>query len=371
MSRPSRARGFRCPAMRQSMASRPISSAAPAGRDDGPRAARSGDRHLRTLFQPGRSRGRGARRQRGAESPGPPIRSSCSSSKSRVRLGSSSRTGPVSASAMPTRTDCHYTPIGKLLRDRGLLPPGGANMQAIKAWIRANPDQGRELMRENQSYIFFKALTGPGPLGSMGVAVTPHTTVAADPKFVPLGAPVFLRWTVPSPTACGSLRTSAARSRGRTGSTPSGARARKRRLSPAACPRTDRPSCCCRRALPPVRSLNPDEAEAWARVTATIRPLSRDRIDDQNETQAVEFSVESKTPATVLAPIVSLPKPKLLSKPEPGRTLDGTLGPPPSLRRGAARPYSRPARHALSTVHGRRSTARWNRRSGAATGCCS
>ena len=92
-----------------------------------------------------------------------------------------------------------YTPIGKLLRDRGLLPPGGANMQAIKAWIRANPDQGRELMRENQSYIFFKALAGPGPLGSMGVAVTPRATVAADPKFVPLGAPVFLTMDRPEP----------------------------------------------------------------------------------------------------------------------------------------------------------------------------
>ena len=84
-----------------------------------------------------------------------------------------------------------YTAIGKLLRDRGILPPGGANMQSIKAWLRANPDQGRELMRENQSYIFFKELTGP-PLGSMGLPITPHATVAADPNFVPLGAPVFL-----------------------------------------------------------------------------------------------------------------------------------------------------------------------------------
>lgn len=85
-----------------------------------------------------------------------------------------------------------YVAIGRLLRDRGILPPGGANMQAIKDWIRANPDQGRDLMRENMSYIFFKELTGPGPLGAMGVAVTPHTTVAADPNYVPLGAPIYI-----------------------------------------------------------------------------------------------------------------------------------------------------------------------------------
>ena len=85
-----------------------------------------------------------------------------------------------------------YVAIGRLLRERSILPPGGANMQAIKDWMRANPDQGRELMRENLSYIFFKELTGPGPLGALNVPVSPRATVAADPKFVPLGAPVFL-----------------------------------------------------------------------------------------------------------------------------------------------------------------------------------
>jgi membrane-bound lytic murein transglycosylase A len=85
-----------------------------------------------------------------------------------------------------------YVAVGRLLRDRGILPPGGANMQSIKDWIRANPDQGRELMRENPSYVFFKELTGPGPLGALNVAVTPHASVAADPNYVPLGAPIFL-----------------------------------------------------------------------------------------------------------------------------------------------------------------------------------
>ena len=85
-----------------------------------------------------------------------------------------------------------YVAIGRLLRDRGILPSGGANMQAIKDWIRANPDQGRALMRENLSYIFFKELTGPGPLGAMNVPVTPRATVATDPNYVPLGAPIYI-----------------------------------------------------------------------------------------------------------------------------------------------------------------------------------
>jgi len=84
-----------------------------------------------------------------------------------------------------------YVAIGRLLRERGILPPGGTNMQAIKDWMRANPDQGRALMRENLSYIFFKELPGP-PLGSMGYPITPRATVAADPNFIPMGGPVFL-----------------------------------------------------------------------------------------------------------------------------------------------------------------------------------
>ena len=85
-----------------------------------------------------------------------------------------------------------YTGIGKLMLDRGLLKPGQASMQGIMAYLRANPEQGTAIMRENKSYVFFRELTGPGPLGALGVPVTALGTVAADPKFVPLGAPVFL-----------------------------------------------------------------------------------------------------------------------------------------------------------------------------------
>jgi membrane-bound lytic murein transglycosylase A len=85
-----------------------------------------------------------------------------------------------------------YVAVGRLLRERGVLPPGGANMAAIIAYMRAQPDGGRALMRENLSYIFFRELTGPGPLGALNLPVTPRVTVAADPLFVPLGAPVFV-----------------------------------------------------------------------------------------------------------------------------------------------------------------------------------
>lgn len=85
-----------------------------------------------------------------------------------------------------------YTGIGKLMKDRGLLGDGQTNMQGIMNWLRANPEQGRAIMDENKSFVFFKELTGPGPLGALGLALTPEASVAADPRYVPLGAPVLL-----------------------------------------------------------------------------------------------------------------------------------------------------------------------------------
>ncbi|MGC4252945.1 MAG: MltA domain-containing protein [Sphingobium sp.] len=83
-----------------------------------------------------------------------------------------------------------YTGIGKLMKDRGLIQAG--SMQDIMQYLRAHPNEGTAIMNENKSFVFFRELTGAGPVGAMGVAVTPEATVAADPKYVPLGAPVLL-----------------------------------------------------------------------------------------------------------------------------------------------------------------------------------
>lgn len=85
-----------------------------------------------------------------------------------------------------------YTGIGRLMLDRGLLQPGQSSMQGIMAWLRANPVEGRTIMRENRSFVFFRELTGPGPIGALGLPVTPRATVAVDPAFIPMGAPVLL-----------------------------------------------------------------------------------------------------------------------------------------------------------------------------------
>jgi len=92
-----------------------------------------------------------------------------------------------------------YVGMGRRLLDLGLLQPGQATMQGIIQWARANPAKAREIMRENRSFVFFRELTGDGPLGAMGVALTPETSVAADPRFIPLGTPLWLQSAYPNP----------------------------------------------------------------------------------------------------------------------------------------------------------------------------
>ncbi len=84
-----------------------------------------------------------------------------------------------------------YTGIGALLRQRGLLQPGQTSMQGIVDWLHAHPAEAKSIMNENRSYVFFREQQGD-PRGALGFPVAGGVSVAADPRFVPLGAPVFL-----------------------------------------------------------------------------------------------------------------------------------------------------------------------------------
>lgn len=92
-----------------------------------------------------------------------------------------------------------YRSIGRLLIERGELPAERASMQGIKAWARQNPEKLREVLDYNPRYIFFRELPAglSGPLGALGVPLTARRSIAVDPRFVPLGAPVFLATTWP------------------------------------------------------------------------------------------------------------------------------------------------------------------------------
>ncbi|HZZ93980.1 MAG TPA: murein transglycosylase A [Usitatibacter sp.] len=93
-----------------------------------------------------------------------------------------------------------FRSLGRVLIDRGEIAPERASMQGIKEWARRNPRKVQEYLDTNPSYVFFRELPRdlPGPLGALGVPLTPERSIAIDARVIPLGAPVYLATTWPN-----------------------------------------------------------------------------------------------------------------------------------------------------------------------------
>jgi membrane-bound lytic murein transglycosylase A len=98
-----------------------------------------------------------------------------------------------------------YKSIGRWLLDHGEITPAQATMQGIKAWARANPARLPSLLDTNPRFVFFRempptpagSVSGDGPIGALGVPLTPERSIAVDPSSIPLGTAVFLQTTRP------------------------------------------------------------------------------------------------------------------------------------------------------------------------------
>jgi membrane-bound lytic murein transglycosylase A len=89
-----------------------------------------------------------------------------------------------------------YASIGKTMVTQGIAQAGQVDAGTIQDYVRANPAQGANLMNVNPSYVFFRKIADlaadRGPIGALGRSITPLRSVAIDPAFVPLGAPVWI-----------------------------------------------------------------------------------------------------------------------------------------------------------------------------------
>jgi len=85
-----------------------------------------------------------------------------------------------------------YTAIGGVLADMGVMQREDANWPAIRNWLKRNPQKGREVMRKNERYIFFKDTRSTAAAGSQGVPLTAQRSLAVDPRFTPYGTPVWI-----------------------------------------------------------------------------------------------------------------------------------------------------------------------------------
>jgi len=110
----------------------------------------------------------------------------------RIRLSSGDviRLGYAASNGHPFRS------LGEELVRRGIYNRHQVSATVVGNWVRDNPEQGAELIRNSPSYVFFREIPSlgrnDGPRGAMNRSITAGRTLAVDPKYIPLGAPVWM-----------------------------------------------------------------------------------------------------------------------------------------------------------------------------------
>ncbi len=89
-----------------------------------------------------------------------------------------------------------YTSVGAMLVSQGHFEAHEVSADAIRDWVRNNPEDGQSLLWQNDSYVFFREVNEVpaerGPLGAMNRSITDLRSIAVDPSVTLLGAPVWI-----------------------------------------------------------------------------------------------------------------------------------------------------------------------------------
>ncbi len=90
-----------------------------------------------------------------------------------------------------------YTAIGNVLADMGVMKRDNVTWPAIRDWLKRHPQQGRDVMRKNERYIFFKDTRTSVATGAEGVQLTAQRSLAVDTTFTPYGTPIWIETSRP------------------------------------------------------------------------------------------------------------------------------------------------------------------------------
>jgi membrane-bound lytic murein transglycosylase A len=121
-----------------------------------------------------------------------------------IQIQGSARIRLESGSIMRINYDAHngysYTPVGRILIERNIVPKEQMSMQRIREYMEQNPDAAKELRRQNRSFVFFREVTlseKDEPIGAQGVPLTPGRSIAVDKSLHVYGTPFFIEGELP------------------------------------------------------------------------------------------------------------------------------------------------------------------------------
>ncbi|OCO99606.1 MULTISPECIES: murein transglycosylase A [unclassified Ensifer] len=94
------------------------------------------------------------------------------------------------------KTGHYFSPIGKLLIDRGKIDAATVSMMSIRSWLEAHPDEVDEVLWHNRSFIFFREAAVEdeqlGPIAAAKVSLEPGRSLAVDRLIHTFGVPFYI-----------------------------------------------------------------------------------------------------------------------------------------------------------------------------------
>ncbi|WP_225676112.1 murein transglycosylase A [Bradyrhizobium hereditatis] len=120
------------------------------------------------------------------------------------QIQGSARVSLDDGSTLRINYDAHngfpYTPVGRILIERNIIPKDQMSMQRIREWMEQNPNEADELRRQNRSYVFFREVQlsdKDEAVGAQGVPLTPGRSIAVDKSLHVYGTPFFIEGELP------------------------------------------------------------------------------------------------------------------------------------------------------------------------------
>lgn len=89
-----------------------------------------------------------------------------------------------------------YRSVGKHLIDTGKISRENISLSSIKEYLKRHPEEMSDVLHHNESYVFFR-IVKKGPVGCLGVPVTPGRSIATDSALYPKGVLAFIRTKKP------------------------------------------------------------------------------------------------------------------------------------------------------------------------------
>jgi membrane-bound lytic murein transglycosylase A len=93
-----------------------------------------------------------------------------------------------------------YVPVGRVLIDRKAIPREEMSMQRIREWMQANPDEAKDVRRQNRSVVFFRIVglnDDREALGAQGIPLSAGRSIAVDKALHVYGTPFFIEADLP------------------------------------------------------------------------------------------------------------------------------------------------------------------------------